>query len=88
MTRRKSRSYRIQADAATIARLGAALVDDHKDLLDEGWVICATSGLWRTNQGTLTIRIAYRHRGRGSSLVHTIRGIDPSCAGEAEARHA
>lgn len=77
MTRRKSRSYRIRIEADAFERLAATLIEDHKTRLAEGWTICPTSGLWRTNSGTLTARIAYRLRARGATVVHTIRGINP-----------
>jgi len=77
MTRRKSRSYRIKIGAEAFDRIAAALIGNHRELLDEGWSICPTSGLWRTGKGLLTARVAYRMRARKASLVHTVRGINP-----------
>lgn len=81
MTRRKSRSWRIKVDGAAMLRIAADLVEEHDSLLAEGWAVCPTSGLWRTRSGTITARIAYRCRARQSSLVHTIRGINPGVQG-------
>lgn len=75
MARRKNRSWRIKVDKAGLARLGSALVSDHDDMMARGYVICGSSGLWRTRRGTFTARLAYRCADRTVSIVHTIRGI-------------
>ena len=75
MARRKNRSWRVKIDKAGLARLGSALVSAHDDMMAEGYVMCATFGLWRTRRGTYTARLAYRRSDRTMSVVHTIRGI-------------
>ena len=66
-----------ETDKTVHDRLAAALNGNHRELLENGWSICPTSGLWRTGKGTLTARVAYRMRARKASLVHTVRGISP-----------
>ncbi|MCK9514274.1 MAG: hypothetical protein M0R28_24010 [Pigmentiphaga sp.] len=77
MARRKNRSWRVKVDKAGLARLGSVLVPNHDEMMAGGYVMCATSGLWRTRRGTYTARLAYRCGDRTMSIVHTIRGIQP-----------
>lgn len=75
MGRRKYKSWRVKVTPATIEKLGAELVPNHASLLERGYVMCRTSGLWRTRSGTFTARLAYRLADRSVSVIHTVRGI-------------
>lgn len=76
MGRRKYKSWRVKARPETIELLARELVPNHAALLAQGYVICATSGLWRTRRGTFTARLAYRTADRSTSIIHTVRGIN------------
>lgn len=75
MGRRKYRSWRVKATPELIEKLAAEVVPNHAALLARGYVMCRTSGLWRTRRGTLTARLVYRVADRSMSIVHTVRGI-------------
>lgn len=77
MGRRRNRNWRLRVERAAMERIAGALVPNHAELVDAGYVVCGTSGLWQTRGGRITARIAYRSRRLHTSISHTIRGIDP-----------
>jgi hypothetical protein len=78
MTRRKKRrSYRVSATPEVLMRLGAAMVATHVDHISDGYAINpAQSGVWRKQDGSLTIRLAYANQPSSCcrlQIVHTVR---------------
>lgn len=76
MGRRKHKSWRVKVTPEAMEKIAAALVPNHAGLLSRGYVMCGTSGLWRTRRGTFTGRFAYREGVDRASFVHTVRGIN------------
>lgn len=67
--RRLSRRLAVPPEA--MARVAAAINEEHALYLDRGYRLTAASTLHAHRDGTVTVRLVYRHRGGGRSITWT-----------------
>ncbi|MBI1246140.1 MAG: hypothetical protein GC202_14155 [Alphaproteobacteria bacterium] len=71
----KGRSYRLKADLSRVEQL-ACSYPHHGKLIASGFMLGASSGIWRTQRDGFTARFVYRKRQNGEvTVTWVIKGI-------------
>lgn len=73
------RVWRVKVPDEKVMSIAAKLVEQHDELLSDGYRLMGSSGVWRTKSDGLTARFVYRLRAadRATTMTFTIRGIRP-----------
>lgn len=74
------RTWKVKITDDRVSNLAADAVDNHSELMAEGFQLMGSSGVWRTKHDGLTARFVYRRRdehGTRQTRTFVFRGIRP-----------
>lgn len=71
------RNTKLRLPDARVATIAQRYFPEHVAMLVDGYRLAASSGLWQSGPGVLTLRLVYRRRSEGCEATHTytFRGV-------------
>ncbi|HWJ72389.1 MAG TPA: hypothetical protein VNX29_04405 [Kaistia sp.] len=75
MRGRRSKSFKWRVSEAVLEEVARAVWDLHADWIARGLRLMSSSGVWRCNDGTHTVRLVYRSDDRAQAMTVCIRKL-------------
>lgn len=71
MVAEMKRSSKVRLPDAKVETIARRFFPEHPDMMLAGYRLAASSGVWASRGGQLTLRLVYRRRAAGTEATHS-----------------